>query len=111
MSCACRKSGMALGHAARNSFQAYVPGARLSRRRSAYSNGSGPRQKQQQDLRVAIIGAGIGGPVLAMLLEKHLGCTPVLFEQADAIREASACMLTWMHVQSPTACLGSTTYG
>eukprot|EP00879_Flechtneria_rotunda_P025642 GHRR01027271.1.p1 GENE.GHRR01027271.1~~GHRR01027271.1.p1 ORF type:complete len:245 (+),score=56.35 GHRR01027271.1:113-847(+) len=46
--------------------------------------------KRPEDLRVAIIGAGVGGPALAMLLKKHLGCTPVVFEAANVIKEVGA---------------------
>jgi hypothetical protein len=90
MSCACSRASLALGHAPGNLFHVPAPVSRLPHRRPACSNDGAPRQKQQ-DLRVAIIGAGIGGPVLAMLLKKHLGCTPVVFEQADAIREVGMC--------------------
>jgi hypothetical protein len=43
--------------------------------------------KRPQDLRVAIIGSGVGGPALALLLKQRLGCTPVVFEAAHAIKE------------------------
>lgn len=40
--------------------------------------------------RVAIIGAGIAGPALAVLLQSRLGWIPHVFESADALREVGA---------------------
>lgn len=38
-------------------------------------------------MRVGIVGAGVAGPVLAMLLKHKLGWQPAVFEAAHAIRE------------------------
>jgi hypothetical protein len=46
--------------------------------------------KRPQDLRVAIVGSGVGGPALALLLKQRLGCTPVVFEAAHAIKEVGS---------------------
>lgn len=39
------------------------------------------------NLRVAIIGCGVAGPTLALLLKKHLGCTPVIFDRVPEVKE------------------------
>lgn len=40
------------------------------------------------NLRVAVLGAGVAGPTVAMLLKQNLGCTPTVFEASHAIKEA-----------------------
>lgn len=40
--------------------------------------------------RVAIVGAGVAGPALALLLRKRLGLTASVHEAADAVREVGA---------------------
>lgn len=42
---------------------------------------------QTVTMRVAIIGAGVAGPALAMLLKHNLGWQPAVFEAAHAIKE------------------------
>lgn len=40
-------------------------------------------------MRVAVIGSGVAGPVLAMLIKQRLGWDTTVFEAAQAIKEVS----------------------
>eukprot|EP00878_Enallax_costatus_P013735 GHUV01014364.1.p1 GENE.GHUV01014364.1~~GHUV01014364.1.p1 ORF type:complete len:233 (+),score=45.29 GHUV01014364.1:337-1035(+) len=60
------------------------PTVRAAHSRTANSSSAWP------GLRVAVVGCGVGGPVLAMMLKKYLGCTPVVFERVYDIKEVGA---------------------
>lgn len=61
--------------------------------------------RSPQDLRVAIVGCGVGGPALALLLKQKLGCTPMVFEAAHAIKEVRCPIQLQGYIPSSSAAM------